>query len=954
MDWKKIGVQGTSCDNPTTICSDIMIEIKERSFSAASQRMEEVYRLHPRIPSTTLVDISIPITPEEVMARGSLGSKMKMVPSRSATPELFNGKSDLRFPDMHPFRRQPVYELCSPAPHWAANIYHDNLRQNYLLPPFRPSSRSKTPVKRSRSHDRKLLLLPKPQKLSRILHTISNQGRNKKRASYSAPSSEHHLHSKRAVYAFGEDDSRVAYDFIVRRDNQLHRSRSFPCVEVKGCWAPTKTQPIEAPEVKRRSRTMTSDQNPSLSTGKAKGDLWVTQEPLNEGGFSEMNARVKKLAKLDVNSIDKNAIKERSNLFQSMFTRPDNFFKTIAKVEHFPKPASESTPKPKKHKKQKPKMRKPSSQLKVAEMGLLTEREHQPLVDPLSPNQTSGDSFDTQSDRILGFQYSGKLKKALVDGDSKTYLEEIEKLEDSNTNIWKLLSLPIDSSMKGHFELHNGDTPLHHFARVQQQRKNIKMVRWLVRLHPELLDIKNEKGETPADILKSNLAIYKLFQQSPRSKETARALESLGNDFGSWEKALIEGSEEARLLKAKLNREKALKKWSSARFKVRSILCLMEIFRKKMREKVGKKRASVTQTLAIDPITSPAKDTSITAIPPYASQKENPAGRLAFDTKATGNLQNTKFKKKFKKKLVSNTFSDSPPSPCETFIFKRRNKSKSRKGLWAVPLLDISISSPPILPKIKNPSVLRKLSMIHWSKGNRFEIVGWREMHKRGPLYSTRSNRKRRYQILYPHCAIIKEAAEVCTFNQSSYRRRTGLISREEQRSWAIPNVLPLEVVKKLRNVFEKIDINRSGIISRVELSSQQRFMIVCTAQDALDDVAWLFSITSLRDDMNWNTLARFWNLVSINFGALSYVKEWIEENEPFQRQFNPTHIFTDQLTTETDRWFVQKNVESRLKTDTFFVPAEIVVEKKPKCRMITGDTVEFLTAVLDCLKPEW
>jgi len=949
MDWKKIGVQGTSCDNPTTICSDTMIEVKERSFSATSQRIEEMYRLHPRKPSMTLVDISIPITPEEVMARGPLGSKMKMVPSRSATPELFNGKSDLRFPDMHPFRRQPVYELCSPAPHWASNVYHDNLRQNYLLPPFRPSSRSKTPVKRSRNHDRKLLLLPKPQKLSRILHTITNRRRNKKRMSYSAPSSEHQLQSKRAVYAYGEDDSRVAYDFIVRRDNQLHRSRSFPCVEVKGCWEPTKTQPIEAPKGKRRSRTMTPDQNHSLSMGKAEGDFWAPQEPSDEGGFSEMSARVKKLAKLDVNSIDKNAIKERSNLFQSMFTRPANFFNTIGKVEDFPKPDSDSAPKPKKLIKQKPKMRKPSSQLKVAEMGLLTEREHQPLVDPSTPNETSGGSFDTQSDRILGFQYSGKLKKALVDGDSETYLEEIEKLEDSNTNIWKILSLPIDSSMKGLFELHNGDTPLHHFARVQQQRKNKRMVRWLVRLHPELLDIKNEKGETPADILKSNLAIYKLFQRSPRSKETARMLESLGNDFGSWEKALTEGSEEARLLKAKSNREKAFKKWSSVRFKVRSVLCLMEIFRKKMRENVAKKRASVTQTLGIEPINSPAKDTSNTKLPPCASPKEKPAGRLAFDTKAAGNRQNIKFKKK----LVSNTFSDSPPSPCETLIFKRRSKRKSRERLKAVPLVDIPISSPPILPKIKNPSVLRKLSMIHWSKGNRFEIVGWKEMHKRGPLYSARSNRKRRYHILYPHCTIIKEAVEVCTFNQSS-SRRTRLITRKEQRSWAIPNVLPIEVLKKLRNVFEKIDINRSGIISRVELSSQQRFMIVCTAQDALDDVEWLFSITSLRDDMNWNTLARFWNLVSINFGALSYVKEWIEENEPFQRQFNPTHIFTDQLTTETDRWFVQNNVESRFKSDTFFVPAKIVEEKKPKCRMITGDTVEFLTAVLDCLKPEW
>merc|ERR1712060_854552 len=285
-----------------------------------------------------------------------------------------------------------------------------------------------------------------------------------------------------------------------------------------------------------------------------------------------------------------------------------------------------------------------------------------------TPNQTSGGSTDTQSNRVIGFQYSGKLKKALVDGDSKTYLEEIEKLQDSNANIWKILSLPIDSSMKGLLELHNGDTPLHHFARVQQNRKNISMVRWVVRLHPELLDIKNEKGETPADILKSNLAIYKLFQQSPRSKEAARMLGSLGNDFGSWEKALIEGSEEARLLKAKLNREKAFKKWSSVRFKVRSVFCLMEIFRKKMREKVGKKRAPVTQTLAIKPKNSPAKDTSNMALPPCASQKENPAGRLAFDTKAAGNVPNIKCKKKLergnlpnikcKKKLVNTTFSD--------------------------------------------------------------------------------------------------------------------------------------------------------------------------------------------------------------------------------------------------------------------------------------------------------
>merc|ERR1712060_326354 len=284
-----------------------------------------------------------------------------------------------------------------------------------------------------------------------------------------------------------------------------------------------------------------------------------------------------------------------------------------------------------------------------------------------TPNQTSGGSTDTQSNRVIGFQYSGKLKKALVDGDSKTYLEEIEKLQDSNANIWKILSLPIDSSMKGLLELHNGDTPLHHFARVQQNRKNISMVRWVVRLHPELLDIKNEKGETPADILKSNLAIYKLFQQSPRSKEAARTLGSLGNDFGSWEKALIEGSEEARLLKANLNRERAFKKWSSVRFKVRSVFCFMEIFRKKMREKVGKKRASVTQTLAIKPKNSPARDTSNMALPPCASQKENPAGRLAFDTKAAENVPNIKCKKK----LVNTTFSDPPPSPCETLIFKR-------------------------------------------------------------------------------------------------------------------------------------------------------------------------------------------------------------------------------------------------------------------------------------------
>jgi len=159
-------------------------------------------------------------------------------------------------------------------------------------------------------------------------------------------------------------------------------------------------------------------------------------------------------------------------------------------------------------------------------------------------------------------------------------------------------------------------------------------------------------------------------------------------------------------------------------------------------------------------------------------------------------------------------------------------------------------------------------------------------------------------------------------------------------------------VLKKLRKVFERVDINRNGILSRVELSSQQRFMIVCSAQDALDDIAWLFAITSLRDDMNWNTFARFWNLISINFGKLSYVEEWIEENEPYQREFNPIHIFTDPLTTETDKWFIQNNIASRYTTDTIFVP-DVVDEKKPRCRMITGDTVEFLTAVLDCLKPE-
>lgn len=250
----------------------------------------------------------------------------------------------------------------------------------------------------------------------------------------SAPSSGQKLQAKTAVYSYGDDDSRVAYDFIVRRDNKIHRSMSFPCVEVKDCWELPEIQVSEESNLSKQIDTKKSYKDLSSSSVKSDGDFWAPQELTDDGGFSEMSERVKDIARLDVTSRDKNAIKERSNLFQSMYQRPADFYETIRTMDHFPKPKPPLQLKPK-VKELKRRSSKPTSLYKVPEMGLLCEREPLSESGSLTPNNTSALRDPPQSEAVVGFQYRGKLKQALVEGDSQLYLKEIERLEVSNTNL---------------------------------------------------------------------------------------------------------------------------------------------------------------------------------------------------------------------------------------------------------------------------------------------------------------------------------------------------------------------------------------------------------------------------------------------------------------------------------------------------------------------------------------
>jgi len=163
-------------------------------------------------------------------------------------------------------------------------------------------------------------------------------------------------------------------------------------------------------------------------------------------------------------------------------------------------------------------------------------------------------------------------------------------------------------------------------------------------------------------------------------------------------------------------------------------------------------------------------------------------------------------------------------------------------------------------------------------------------MSKLGPVYlryleESRPHHRRKWEPVFPQFVETEIACIECKSN----------LPETIDNAWRVPNVLPLVVLQRLLDTFWRIDINKTGKISVIEVSSQQKFAVRCSAQNALEDARWLFAIVTLDDtmDMDWNTFCLFWNIIAINCNTLEYVWMWINENEQLKKRIDFSSFLT-------------------------------------------------------------
>jgi len=325
------------------------------------------------------------------------------------------------------------------------------------------------------------------------------------------------------------------------------------------------------------SNAVTSSQNTDFPNLSAEVD----------NRFTNALRVITSIGDTNVSAMDEQTIRERSALFQAFYpslVKPLVQPQPIVKIPGTQMEEWESNESDCSGHEHTPPTRTLPDHLRV-ELFIPTAREH------IIPSERTGKCDKPSSRKQTGQkngQRSGKKKrkrltKSAVATGTASFFDTVVSLAEKNPEIWSFFALPVDNGtdwkmfpgaeiLTSKKPLQKGDTLLHYVLRKGTGAVRQLLLDRLSSRQVELLDLQNDAGETPLDIIKAanDPMISTLLTLPPRDERRTRWLDKCRREFLALNHSLVVGSRFSSVRALHLNQHREGEKESPRMLKTKA------------------------------------------------------------------------------------------------------------------------------------------------------------------------------------------------------------------------------------------------------------------------------------------------------------------------------------------------------------------------------------------------